>query len=248
MNIIFRKTKILIGKPFDFSDYYDKKLDDELLKLLNEEIYNKMVEVQKQLENVLFPLADIPKPEVRKIAEENGLITAEKKDSTGICFIGERNFRQFLMNYIPAKEGEIRTYDGRVLGKHYGLMYYTIGQRRGLDIGGQKGDAGRWFVIEKDLKNNVLYVAHGEEDKLYSKGLVMNACNWIPREPEQKEFTCYAKFRYRQDDQKVTVRIDNDKIHVDFFERQRAVTEGQYCVFYDEEKCLGGGVIESVIF
>ena len=98
---------------------------------------------QKQLENVLFPLADIPKPEVRRIAEEYGLATAEKKDSTGICFIGERNFRQFLMNYIPAKEGEIRTYDGRVLGKHFGLMYYTIGQRRGLDIGGQKGDAGR---------------------------------------------------------------------------------------------------------
>ena len=152
------------------------------------------------------------------------------------------------MNYIPAKEGEIKTYDGRVLGKHYGLMYYTIGQRRGLDIGGQKGDAGRWFVIEKDLKNNILYVAHGEEDKLYSKGLVMYDCNWIPREPIEKEFTCYAKFRYRQDDQKVTVKISDGKIYVDFFERQRAVTEGQYCVFYDEEKCLGGGVIEEVLF
>ncbi len=203
---------------------------------------------QKQLENVLFPLADLPKPEVRRIAEEYGLATAEKKDSTGICFIGERNFRQFLMNYIPAKEGEIRTYDGRVLGKHLGLMYYTIGQRRGLDIGGQKGDAGRWFVIEKDLKNNILYVAHGAEDRLYSKGLILHNCNWIPYEPNQKEFTCYAKFRYRQDDQKVTVRIKENQIEVEFFEKQRAITEGQFCVFYDEEKCLGGGVIESVIF
>ena len=107
---------------------------------------------QSQLSNVLFPLADITKPEVRRIAEENGLATAEKKDSTGICFIGERKFRQFLMNYIPAKKGEIKTYDGRTLGEHYGLMYYTIGQRRGLDIGGQAGDAGRWFVVEKDIK------------------------------------------------------------------------------------------------
>ena len=107
---------------------------------------------QSQLDGVLFPLADIDKKDVRKIAEENGLATAEKKDSTGICFIGERNFRQFLMNYIPAKEGEIRAYDGRVLGKHYGLMYYTIGQRKGLDVGGQKGDAGRWFVIEKYIR------------------------------------------------------------------------------------------------
>lgn len=212
---------------------------------------------QAQLDKVLFPLADLKKEEVRKIAEEQGLWTAKKKDSTGICFIGERKFREFLMKYIPAKEGLIKTYDGRILGKHFGLMYYTIGQRKGLDIGGQKGDEGRWFVIEKDLKNNILYVAHGEEDKLYSKGLFMKDCNFIPFAPTEKEFVCNAKFRYRQPEQGVSVRILSDeecvenggyKIKVDFEDRQRAVTEGQYCVFYSGEKCIGGGVIEKVVF
>ena len=208
---------------------------------------------QSQLEKVLFPLADLDKSEVRKIAEENGLATAAKKDSTGICFIGERNFRKFLMNYLPAKEGEIRTYDGRVLGKHCGLMYYTIGQRKGLDIGGQKGDEGRWFVIEKDLKNNILYVAHGSEDKLYSSSLEMDSCNWIPFPPEKKEFHCTAKFRYRQPEQGCTVYIRGENgskgsILVKFDEKQRAITEGQFAVFYDGDKCLGGGVIEKAIF
>jgi len=204
---------------------------------------------QKQLENVLFPLGKLDKKEVRRIAEENGLATAEKKDSTGICFIGERNFRNFLQTYIPNKKGKIMTYDGKVLGEHLGLMYYTIGQRRGLGIGGQAGDDGsRWFVIEKDLQNNILYVAHGSEDKLYSKGLEMKECNWIPRAPDKKEFECTAKFRYRQPEQKCTVRILEDKIQVDFAERQRAITEGQFAVFYDGDKCIGGGVIEKALF
>lgn len=207
---------------------------------------------QSQLDGVLFPLADLDKAEVRKIAEENDLYTARKKDSTGICFIGERKFREFLMKYIPAREGLIKTYDGRILGKHCGLMYYTIGQRKGLDIGGQKGDEGRWFVIEKDLKNNVLYVAHGEEQKLFAKGLYMKECNFIPSKPTEQTFKCNAKFRYRQEEQGVTVNFlkDNEmgyKIRVDFDIPQRAITEGQYCVFYDQEKCLGGGVIEGVI-
>ena len=204
---------------------------------------------QNQLSNVLFPLGKLDKSEVRKIAEENGLSTAKKKDSTGICFIGERNFRKFLMNYIPAKQGDIKTYDGKVLGKHLGLMYYTIGQRKGLDIGGQKGEGdGRWFVIEKDIKNNILYVAHGEEDRLYSKGLLMNECNWMPGKPQGNDFRCTAKFRYRQPEQSVTVHIDEKSIKVDFDEKQRAITEGQYCVFYYEDKCIGGGVIEKAIF
>jgi len=204
---------------------------------------------QDQLDKVLFPLGKLDKSEVRRIAEENGLATAEKKDSTGICFIGERNFRNFLQTYIPNKKGKIMTYDGKVLGEHLGLMYYTIGQRRGLGIGGQSGDDGsRWFVIEKDLKNNILYVAHGSEDKLYSKGLVMNSCNWIPFEPKEKEFKCTAKFRYRQPEQECTVRILPDRIEVDFAERQRAITEGQFAVFYQGDKCIGGGVIEKAIF
>ncbi len=203
---------------------------------------------QAQLSNVLFPLQNLLKPEVRKIAEDNGLVTAGKKDSTGICFIGERNFKQFLMNYIPAKEGDIKTYDGKVLGKHSGLMYYTIGQRRGLDVGGVKGDDGRWFVIEKDLKNNVLYVAHGAEDKLYSKALEMKSCNFMPGTPNKKVFECTAKFRYRQDEQKVLVNIKENQIIVEFEKKQRAITEGQYAVFYLGEYCLGGGVIEKAIF
>ena len=204
---------------------------------------------QDQLDGVLFPLGKLDKSEVRKIAEENGLATATKKDSTGICFIGERNFREFLLKYIPAKKGKIMTYDGKVLGEHLGLMYYTIGQRRGLGIGGQKEDDGsRWFVIEKDLKENILYVAHGAEDKLYSKGLLMNSCNWIPSVPNKKEFECTAKFRYRQPEQKCKVFISDNGIEVEFAERQRAITEGQFAVFYDGDKCIGGGVIEKAIF
>ena len=205
---------------------------------------------QKQLENVLFPLGKLDKSEVRKIAEEHGLATATKKDSTGICFIGERNFRQFLQNYIPAKPGKIMTYDGKVLGEHLGLMYYTIGQRRGLGIGGQQGDDGsRWFVIEKDLKNNILYVAHGAEDRLYSKGLICNKVNWIPSTPKETTFKCTGKFRYRQPEQACTVNIKEDgSIYVEFEEKQRAITEGQFAVFYDGDKCIGGGVIEKAIF
>jgi tRNA-specific 2-thiouridylase len=200
---------------------------------------------QNQLNNILFPLGKIEKSEVRKIAGEYGLSTAKKKDSTGICFIGERNFRQFLLNYIPAKSGKIMTYDKKVLGEHLGLMYYTIGQRKGLNIGGQKEEEGRWFVIEKDLINNILYVAHGEEDRLYSKGLVCEKINWIPQMPKNKEFICKAKFRYRQSEQEVQVKITGEGAEVEFKEKQRAITQGQFAVFYDDTKCLGGGIIEK---
>lgn len=204
---------------------------------------------QKQLNNVLFPLQDLDKGQVREIAEKNGLITAGKKDSTGICFIGERNFKNFLKGYLPAKPGEIRTVEGRVIGTHDGLMYYTIGQRKGLNVGGIKGeDGGRWFVIEKDLKNNILYLSHGDEEKLYSSALECYEFNWIPSVPQEKEFECTAKFRYRQPEQKVKVKILEDKVLIEFVEKQRAITEGQYAVLYDEDKCLGGGVIEKVIF
>ena len=204
---------------------------------------------QEQLDGVLFPLGKMDKADVRKIAEENGLATARKKDSTGICFIGERNFRNFLSAYLPAKKGDIKTLDGKKIGEHTGLMYYTLGQRRGLNIGGQKGDdGGRWFVIEKDLKNNILYVAHGSEEKLYSKGLIMNTVNWIPFAPKEKQFKCTAKFRYRQPEQGCTVKINDGFIQVDFDERQRAITEGQFAVFYLGDKCIGGGVIEKAIF
>ena len=203
---------------------------------------------QKQLENVLFPLQDMQKPEIRKIALEHGLATAKKKDSTGICFIGERNFRKFLNTYLPACPGKILDLSGKEVGEHMGLMYYTLGQRRGLELGGIKGeeDLGRWFVVKKDLVNNILYVSHGDESPLYSKSCEVSGFNWIPYPPKEKAFECTAKFRYRQPDQKVCVFIKQDGgLHIEFAEPQRAVTEGQYAVLYDGENCLGGGVIES---
>lgn len=252
----FKETAFKLGADYVATGHYCDVLHDGdthyLLKAKDQskdQTYFLNQLSQSQLDKVLFPLGKLDKSEVRKIAEENGLATAKKKDSTGICFIGERNFRQFLLNYIPAVKGKIMTYDGKVLGEHLGLMYYTIGQRRGLGIGGQAGDDGsRWFVIEKDLKNNILYVAHGAEDRLYSKGLIMKECNWIPRAPEKADFECTAKFRYRQPEQKCTVHIRENQIEVEFKEKQRAITEGQFAVFYDGDKCIGGGVIEKAVF
>ena len=203
---------------------------------------------QKQLENVLFPLEKLQKEEVRRIAEENGLATAKKKDSTGICFIGERNFRKFLQEYLPAQPGKILTLGGEEVGEHIGLMYYTLGQRRGLDLGGRRGEEGRWFVVKKDLEHNILYVSHGDEGPLYSDGCLVSGFNFIPFPPKEKVFRCRAKFRYRQDEQGVTVeKIDDVSLKITFDAPQRAVTEGQYAVLYDETQCFGGGVIERTI-
>lgn len=201
---------------------------------------------QAQLADVLFPLQNTDKTEVRKIAAELGLANAKKKDSTGICFIGERNFRNFLQNYLPNKTGEIVDVDGKTVGEHIGLMYYTLGQRRGLGLGGTPEGQGRWFVVDKDLENNRLIVSHGDEEVLMSKSLISYDVNWIPSLPAKK-FTCTAKFRYRQPEQGVDVEVsENGKVKVIFHEKQRAVTPGQFVVFYDAEKCLGGGIIDEV--
>ena len=224
--------------------YYLAKADD----LNKDQSYFLCQLNQDQLKSVIFPLESIDKPKVREIAKELELSTAEKKDSTGICFIGERNFKKFLQQYLPAQRGKIFDLEGNEVGAHDGLMYYTLGQRRGLNIGGRKGGNGeRWFVIKKDLENNILYVSQGEDDMLFSDGLYASGMNWIPEIPEEKEFDCLAKFRYRQPDQKVHVTILNDKeIKVDFAERQRAITPGQFVVLYNEEGlCLGGGTIDK---
>ena len=200
-----------------------------------------------QLLRVVFPIGDLLKTDVRRIAKEQGMTNAMKKDSTGVCFIGERNFKQFLMQYLPAQRGEIVDETGKRIGTHDGLMYYTIGQRRGLGIGGRSDGSGEsWFVIGKDLRRNLLIVQQGEHDELYSTALEADAVNWIAGAPPCRDFACTAKFRYRQPDQQVRVQITGDGAHVDFAQPQRAVTPGQWVVFYQGERCLGGGPIDRV--
>lgn len=200
----------------------------------------------KQLDDVIFPLSDIQKPEVREIATKYGFINAKKKDSTGICFIGERKFKEFLAKFLPAQSGKIIDINGNYIGTHQGLMYYTIGQRRGLGIGGRQGtDNDRWYVVDKDLQNNTLIVSCGEGEELFSSGLKTEKFNWIGIDPSSS-FECTAKFRYRQNEQKVRVVRESDFVYIEFFEKQRAITPGQYAVLYLGEQCLGGGVIEKV--
>lgn len=206
---------------------------------------------QKELSRACFPIGNLQKSEVRRIAEENGLITADKKDSTGICFIGERNFPEFLSHYLKGIPGDmIEVGTGIKKGTHRGLQYYTLGQRRGLGIGGQ-GNGEPWFVADKDVKNNILYVVQGDRHPaLYSKSLRAGVMNWIEGAPPAAPgacFACTAKFRYRQSDQGVRVKIlDDGGLDVVFDVPQRAVTPGQQVVLYDGERCLGGAVIESV--
>lgn len=201
---------------------------------------------QHQLSRVLFPVGEMQKGDLRRVAAEAGLATAQKKDSTGICFIGERNFKKFLMQYLPAKPGDMIDLSGRVIGRHDGLMYYTLGQRRGLGIGGQKEGSGEsWFVIGKDMEKNLLIVQQGEHEELYSLGLEAGKVSFIAGEPPAQQFECTAKFRYRQSDQRVKVTMHGDGCTVDFAEPQRAVTPGQWVVLYDGDECLGGGSIDS---
>ncbi len=201
----------------------------------------------EQLERAVFPVGGLLKSEVRRIARENGLPNAAKKDSTGVCFIGERNFKQFLMQYLPAQPGDMVTESGRIVGRHDGLMYYTLGQRKGLGIGGRSDGTGeKWFVIGKDLARNLLIVQQGEHDELFSLSLDAPSVNWIAGQPPAGEFSCTAKFRYRQPDQAVFVTAEDGGAHVRFARPQRAVTPGQWVVFYDGDACLGGGIIDRV--
>jgi tRNA-specific 2-thiouridylase len=202
---------------------------------------------QEQLAATLFPVGELPKPEVRRIAREAGLPTHDKKDSTGICFIGERDFREFLGHYIPARKGEMRTPDGLALGDHDGVMYYTLGQRTGLRIGGRRGAGSEpWYVVGKDVADNVLIVAQGNDTRwLRSSRLRANELSWVAGAAPEDEFRCSAKTRYRQADQACRVRIRENDCIVEFDTPQRAVTPGQSVVFYRDEQCLGGGVIDA---
>ncbi|GAB2705559.1 tRNA 2-thiouridine(34) synthase MnmA [Aliiglaciecola aliphaticivorans] len=205
---------------------------------------------EEHIAKTLFPVGDIEKPEVRKIAEQQDFITHDKKDSTGICFIGERKFKDFLGQYLPAQPGIIETAEGVEIGQHDGLMFHTLGQRKGLHIGGKKefGDE-PWYVVDKDVKRNVLIVGQGaDHPALYSVGLVANQLHWVDRLGPQQEIRCAVKTRYRQEDIPCIITpLPDGQIKVLFDQPQKAVTPGQSAVFYQQDECLGGGIIESYL-
>ncbi|SMN10877.1 tRNA-specific 2-thiouridylase MnmA [uncultured Candidatus Thioglobus sp.] len=200
---------------------------------------------QYQLSKSLFPLGEINKNEVRKIATKNDFITADKKDSTGICFIGERNFSEFLETYLPKQQGDIVDDKGNFIKHHQGLAFYTIGQRKGLEIGGGFGDSGEpWFVAEKHLETNELIVVQGDHALLYHQSLSASNAHWIGNLPKFP-LKCTAKIRYQQASQDCTIIEENKQLKVLFEQKQRAITAGQSVVFYDQDVCLGGAIIES---
>ena len=243
---MFAKKARDLGADYIATGHYARMIDGKLYKgkdLNKDQTYFLSQVSKEQLKNVLFPVGELEKSEVRKIAHEYDLITADKKDSTGICFIGERNFKHFLENYLPNNPGDIVDIEtGKVLGRHVGLMYYTIGQRRGLNIGGTKD---RLFVVKKDLNKNVLYVASGDESKyLISYSAIIEDVNLLDDLP----YECNAKFRYRQKDNKVFVtKLEDGNLLVKYPDGVRAVTPGQACVFYNGDECLGGGIIKEVL-
>lgn len=204
---------------------------------------------QQQLSHSLFPVGDIEKPKVRRLAEKSAFVNHAKKDSTGICFIGERKFKEFLQKYLPAQPGEIRTVNGDLIGRHHGLMYYTLGQRKGLGIGGIKGSSeDPWYSVDKDLKNNILIVAQGKNHpRLFHTHLKASQLHWVSGTSPEKNISCMAKVRYRQPDQACQIiQMKNNECIVEFNQPQRAITPGQSIVFYDGDVCLGGGVIDEM--
>ena len=203
---------------------------------------------QEQLRHALFPVGELQKPEVRAIAERHHLVTHDKKDSTGICFIGERKFRDFLSRYLPAQPGSIQTPEGQEIGRHHGLMYYTIGQRQGLGIGGVPGYPEEpWYVVGKDLEANILIATQGHNHPLlFNDTLEASQLHWVSGTAPATAYACTAKVRYRQVDQACVIeQIEGDALRVRFTEPQRAITPGQSVVFYAGEVCLGGGVIDK---
>ncbi len=244
-----------LGADFIATGHYARRRDvDGRVELLRgcdgnkDQSYFLYTLQQEQLRHALFPVGELAKPEVRRIAAEQGFVTAEKKDSTGICFIGERRFSEFLQRYLPARPGKIETVEGRVIGTHHGLMYHTLGQRKGLGIGGLKGaDESPWFVVAKDLDRNVLIVTQGHDDTLLmSTALRASQMHWVSGAAPDEQFSATCKVRYRQQDVPCTVRVLVDgSVEVQFPQAQRAVTPGQSLVIYRDEVCLGGGIIDS---
>ncbi len=204
----------------------------------------------KALGKTIFPIGDYLKSEVREIAKNLNLITHDKKDSTGICFIGEKRFKTFLNEFILARPGTIENTKGDILGKHDGLMFYTLGQRQGLGIGGlQQSTDEPWYVVDKDVNRNTLIVAQGNNHpRLFSQGLICGPIHWLDDYQDNLPLTCYAKNRYRQEASACVVSPESGNQHyVMFSSPQRAVTPGQYIVFYNKNQCLGGATIEDLI-
>ena len=244
-----------LGADFIATGHYARKFQNaketHLLKGLdnNKDQSYFLCEVSEAcLKRTLFPLGKLTKSEVREIAKKLELTTHDKKDSTGICFIGERKFKDFLERYLPAQPGRIVSKEGEEIGTHSGLMFYTYGQRQGLGIGGiRKKAEAAWYVIGKDITKNILIVGQGnDQNDLFSNQLIASKTCWINRQEPSFPLNCFAKIRYRQTDQKCQVELtQNDSLKVSFDEPQRAVTPGQYVVFYQNDRCLGGAIIEQ---
>ena len=241
---MFIKEAKKLGADYIATGHYARLKDGKLLRAVDsnkDQTYFLSQVTKEQFDHVLFPIGELEKPKVREIALKHDLITAKKKDSTGICFIGERNFTKFLENYLPNIPGDIVDIEtGNVIAKHIGLMYYTIGQRKGLNLGGNED---RTYAVGKDLEKNILYVSDSEE-YLVSTSCIVEEVNWISDLRPEK---CTAKFRYRQPDNDVELEIlDDNKVLVKYNQGVKSVTPGQACVFYLGDECLGGGIIKEV--
>jgi tRNA-specific 2-thiouridylase len=251
---VFLEYARTLGADYIATGHYARRLEHEgkqhLLKgadAAKDQSYFLYTLDQTRLSKILFPVGDLQKQQVRELAAAAGLSNHAKKDSTGICFIGERRFREFLGRYLPARPGEIYTATGERLGNHPGLMFYTLGQRQGLGIGGRPGDSGEpWYVVDKDLTTNRLIVAQGNQHPLlFHRRLGASHLHWVGGEPPRPPYRCYAKTRYRQPDQRCTIEtLDTAGCQVCFAIPQRALTPGQSVVFYTADDCLGGGIIE----
>ena len=249
---VFADHAMKLGASFIATGHYVKKYTDDNQFFLakgddknKDQSYFLHAISNDQLAKSLFPLGDIKKEDVRKIAKRSGLINHDKKDSTGICFIGERRFDDFLKTFIKEEPGDILDENDQVIGSHNGLMFHTIGQRQGLGVGGiSNAKEEPWYVAEKNISNNTLLVVQGNENPLlYTKNIIASNCSWI-NDPPSFPYSCKSKIRYRQSDQSCVVsQLDKDRILIQFDDRQRAATPGQYIVFYEKDICLGGAVI-----
>ncbi len=242
---LFLQEAQKLGANYIATGHYARIIDHKLSRAIDlnkDQSYFLAYVPKEKFQNVLFPIGELNKPAVREIAEKNGLITAKKKDSTGICFIGERNFTKFLENYLPNQPGDIIDIESKEkVGEHIGLMYYTIGQRRGLNLGGNKDKS---YVIEKDLTNNILYVASGDSNRyLYSARAIIENFNFLT---DLRPNKCTCKFRYRSKDVPIEIKYLDDNTLELTYSNVKAVTPGQFCVLYQDDTCLGGGIIKDV--